>query len=171
MKELIAQIIGIIACITLIFSFQFKDNKKYFIAQLIGALLFSINYVMIGAYTGCVTNLINIFRSLVMVSTIKSVRKNGYYMLITAYTLSTIFTYEGWQSLLLLVSQVGGTTFMKTNNGKIIRIGQLLVISPLWLIYNIVEFSIGGIICEAFTMGSVIVSFMRYGVKNLDNKA
>lgn len=44
---------------------------------------------------------------------------------------------------------------------------RLLVLSPLWIFYDIVVHSYPGIVLELIAMGSVIVSFARYGVKEL----
>ena len=55
------------------------------------------------------------------------------------------------------------TLLMWGGNGKYIRYGQLFASSPSWLVHNIINFSLGGIIGEIFTMCSVIVSFIRFG--------
>ena len=66
-------------------------------------------------------------------------------------------------SILVGIAQLAGTVVMYISNGKIIRIVQNAYISPAWMVYNIYTISIGGILCEAFNMVSVVVSFIRYG--------
>ena len=39
--------------------------------------------------------------------------------------------------------------------------------SPPWLVYNIINFNIGGIICEIFCMLSVIYGMVRYDRKGV----
>jgi len=54
-------------------------------------------------------------------------------------------------------------------DSKRIRMANLFVNSPAWLIYDIYTVSYSGILCEIFTLISVIVSFFRYGMKDLDH--
>ena len=49
-----------------------------------------------------------------------------------------------------------------------IRLNRLCFASPCWIIYDILVGSVSGIACEAFSMGSVIVSLFRYGLAALD---
>lgn len=54
-------------------------------------------------------------------------------------------------------------SFQKNDSYYIRRYG--LINSPLWLIYNILTFSIGAIICEIFTLISVIIGICRFDRK------
>ena len=49
-------------------------------------------------------------------------------------------------------------------DGKIIRIGQASVVSPLWMTYNLIipVPSIGGVLTESINIASVIISLYRY---------
>ena len=44
----------------------------------------------------------------------------------------------------------------------------MFVNSPLWIIYDIIVGSWAGILDEIFSEGSMIISIVRYGWKNLD---
>ena len=74
-----------------------------------------------------------------------------------------------WIALILFTAQGGGTVAMWTHNGKTMRIAQLCLVSPMWIVNNIYYFSIGGILCEVFNMVSVIISFVRFGKTGYDN--
>jgi hypothetical protein len=37
--------------------------------------------------------------------------------------------------------------------------------SPLWLTYNVFVFSIGGILCEAFSLASLAIGIIRYDIR------
>ena len=71
-------------------------------------------------------------------------------------------------SIIALVAQLIGTFAMWSQNGKTIRVLQLAAVSPLWLIHNVFVFSIGGIICEVFNLGSIIVSIIRFGIDGFE---
>ena len=79
------------------------------------------------------------------------------------------FGEKWWIALILFAAQGGGTVAMWTHNGKTMRIAQLCLVSPMWIVNNIYYFSIGGILCEVFNMVSVIISFVRFGKTGYDN--
>jgi hypothetical protein len=55
-----------------------------------------------------------------------------------------------------------GTVCMWYGNDRTIRWGQLLGISPLWLINNtVISFSLGGILGECFSIISTIIYLIR----------
>ena len=72
--------------------------------------------------------------------------------------------------MLTLIAQVTSTFAMWTRDGKKIRISQLAVVSPLWLLYDLLipTPSIGGILCEVFNMASVVISFIRFKKTGFD---
>ena len=58
----IGQAVGLLAAAVMIFSFQFKENKKLFTAQVISTSLFTLHYMFLGlggdysAYSGMAQN-------------------------------------------------------------------------------------------------------------------
>lgn len=168
--ELTAQIIGILGTCAAFISFQLKENKKFFIMQAASGLMFALNFLLLGAPTGCVLNLINIYRGAVMAGG-KKLHKIPFLISIQAiYIIATVFTYTNIFSFIALIAQLIGTFAMWSQNGKTIRFLQLFCVSPLWLIHNIFVFSIGGIFCEVFNIGSIIISLIRFGAKGFDKE-
>lgn len=167
MTEIIAQVIGIVAAAISIGSFQFKNNKILFSLRAIASILFALNFFLIGAITAAILNAINILCMVLMLY-----GENHRYIIIPIslclmYTAAVVFTYEGILSILLLIAQLAFAISMWTADGLKIRIAQLFIASPIWLINNFVVFSIGGIITEVFAIVSVIVSIVRFGFKGL----
>ena len=158
------QIIGIVASVICILSFQMKDTKRLAIMQGISGLMFSVNFFILGSYTGAVLNVINFVRSACVASKRTKYDKLLFWGVNALYVLACIFTYGGWLSILVTAAQLVGTYAMWDRNGKKLRILQFFVVSPCWLTHNIVAFSIGGIITEAVNLGSVIVSVLRFGI-------
>lgn len=166
--EILAQIIGILGTCAAFISFQLKENKKFFILQATSGLMFALNFLLLGAPTGCVLNLINIYRGAVMAGG-KRLHKLPFLISIQAiYIIATVFTYTNIFSVIALTAQLIGTFAMWSGSGKTIRILQLFCVSPLWLVHNIFVFSIGGIVCEVFNIGSIIVSLIRFGKKGFE---
>lgn len=163
MTNLAAQIIGIVAMLFNILSFQCKKNKHLMLMLGAGSVLFSLNYILIGAYAGAGFNLINILRSIFVVN--KKTHNNKMFVSVCVlYMLTAAVTFENLWTLILLSSQFVATYVMWYKDGAVIRKLQTFYVSPIWLINNIfVSFTIGGIICEVFVIASALISFVRYG--------
>ncbi len=162
----LAQIISIAGMIISILSFQCKSTKKLCIMQACSGALFALSYVFFGDIAAAVCNGVNIFRGTLFGFAPKKYRTPICIGLICAYAGGTLFSmlyaHQGWFSLVLLLAQCTGTFMVWYNSGKILRILQLAVVSPIWLVNNIMCTSIGGILCECFTIISVIISMIRY---------
>lgn len=159
--EIVAQIIGIVGMTLNILSFQCKKNRNLFIMMGIGGVMWVLNYFLLGAIVGAAFNAINIARSFLAIKD-KTRTKLVFVIVVCLYIVTVIFTYESFVSILLLIAQIVGTYAMWFGDGKRIRTLQLCVVSPIWLLNNILVFTIGGIIAEVFTIASAIISFFRY---------
>lgn len=174
MKDIIAQVFGLAGLVIIVSSFQCKKNKNFFLMQGLGSLFFVVNFLLISAYTGAFFNLTNLVRGLLFSKTDKKVWKLA--SVIGLYTACVIFSvYLIWGqwfmigvSAVLYISLVVMTILMWLNDGKYIRYFQVAAQSPIWIVYNIFNFTIGGILCESFNMISTIVSFIRYGKDNFE---
>ena len=167
MQDTIAQILGIMAMAISVSAFQFKKNRSLFIVQGISCCLFFVHFFLLGAYTGAFLNILALIRSICL--SVKKLRHPVFEALVMlSFIIITVLTYEGWPSLLVLAAMLVGTATYWLNKAKLIRISQLAVISPCWLIYNVVNFSIGGIITESFNIISTIVSMIRYRKTGFD---
>lgn len=168
------QLIGYVGTACALISYQCKRNKNYFLFQTGCAIAFAIQFVLLRSWAGMLLNIFSIMRGVIFALGDKC-RKRGYLILIEAcFAFSCVlaclaFGEKWWIALILFAAQGGGTLAMWTRNGKVIRIAQLCLISPMWLINNIYYFSVGGILCEVFNMISVIVSFIRFGKTGYDN--
>lgn len=168
------QLIGYLGMAFAIISYQFKTNKMYFLMQTGCAISFSIQFALLNSWAGMFLNIFTIVRGLIFAAGDKC-RKKFYLIFIEAlFTLSFIlsvfvFNERWWLAFIVFVAQIGSTLVMWTRSGKKIRIAQLTFMSPLWFIYNAVNGSIGGVLCEIFNMTSVIVSFFRFRKTGYDN--
>lgn len=173
---IVAQIIGIIAMVANIVSYQFKKSSSIMLSQLIGSALFSVNYLMLNAPIGAILNFIGIFRALVYLNQHKIKLRKGY--LIAIFILFYVISYAcGFlvfqkeptlPNLIVEILPVIGmsaiTLGYSANNARRIRFLGL-VNSPCWLIYNVICFSVGGILCETFALISIITGFVRHDIK------
>ena len=167
-KEIIGQIFGIFGLLLFVLSFQCKNSRKLVLVQGIGGMMFFINFILIEAYGGALFNLTILVRGLLYA------KKDG--KLWKPVVVELMFTLAYVYSLILLngdVLQIVLTTLpyisllimsvlMWVENGKMIRYFQIGMLSPAWLIHNIFNFTLGGILAEVFNMISAIVSLVRF---------
>ncbi len=171
-KEIIAQIFGIFGLIMFVLSFQCKNSKKLVFVQGIGGMMFFINFLLIGAYGGALFNLTILVRGLLYTKKDKKIWKPALVeMLFTIAYVYSITLIKGDILQIILttlpyVSLLVMSIFMWNENGKLIRYFQVGALSPSWLIHNIFNFTLGGILAEIFNITSAIVSLVRFKNKN-----
>lgn len=169
MYELLAQAVGFVAAAVLILSFQCKSSRKLFFLQMCSNAIYVVHFLMLGAYSGCVSLLISCVRNLVFSGSRPWCWWKGWpWLLIAANLAATAATWQGIFSLLPCVGVVTVTLAGWTRNGKKVRLANLWISSPAWLIYDAYTHSWSGVLCESLSMGSVIISVLRYGWKALD---
>ena len=174
MIDIIAQALGIFGMLAAMISYQCKKNKNYFIFQGLSGAFFSAQFILIGAWAGLIFNAYNIVRALAYQSkkarSVVCVISLEILVVIAAAMSVFVFKEAWWLVSFTLIAQITGTFAMWTRDGKKIRISQLAVVSPLWLLYDLLipTPSIGGILCEVFNMASVIISFIRFKKTGFD---
>ena len=166
--DIFIQGIGFLGVIAFIVSYQIKSNRALYIFQLLGSLLFCIQFFMLGAYSGCLSMLLNILRYALLTkyNEWKWVqRKELAWAVCAAFAVVLIFTWAGPVTILTFLASSVSTIFYWTNNAKMIRGANLFCASPCWLMYDIYAGSWGGVLNEAITLTSIIVSVVRFGWK------
>ena len=174
--EITAQAFGIIGLVIIVYSFQCKQNKNFFLMQGIGSFMFFLNFIMIGAFAGAFFNLTNLVRGILLSKDDKKLWK--LIVCEALYTFCFVFSvflvkgdmFKIFISFLPYVTLIIMSVLMWKGNGKHIRVFQFFLMSPSWIIHNIFNFSLGGIICETFNMVSVVVAFIRYGKDGFENQ-
>ena len=177
---IIGQIVGLFAAALMILSFQFKENKKLFICQVISTALFSTHYLLIAlggsanAFAGMAQNIGGLFIRIVMLLQMrfKWAKSPITMSALCAYcAVMAALTYTGDPVCLLpTVGNIVVIGAMWTNDPDKIRIGQLSVTTPCWLVYNVFTWSISGIITESFNLVSICVYYVRQAVRKKKEK-
>ena len=175
--EIAAQAVGIAAMAFNILSYQQKTRTRAIGFQFFGSALFAANYFMLGAMVGGILNLVGTIRAIVFINKEKlQAQRLPWLVGFTAvYLLSYILTFTVFGKELTLFNMIveflpviGMTattiSFRLTDAKSIRRYG--LISSPSWLVYNIVNFSIGAICCEVLSLGSILIGMLRLDRKN-----
>ena len=170
MYAVLTQLIGWCGTALYIASFQFKSSRKMAFCAVLGALSYVIHYFMLGAYAGSISLFVSMFGNFfVACAGSKWADWKGWPAVFTfCYAFSTYFTWQGPLSLLPGFISALKTGVYFTRNGKVIRLTCLCIVSPGWMVYNVITGSWSGLVCELFVSGSILVSILRYGLKALD---
>lgn len=175
-RDLIAQGLGLVAMAFNILSYQQKTRGRAIAFQLMGASLFAVNFWLLGAMMGCILNLISAFRAIVFLNRDRLRANHPAWLLgfILTFLLSygMTFTVLGKAptavnlivEFLPVIGMTATTLSFRMQSAKAIRRFGL-VSSPSWLVYNIAVFSLGAIICEVLSLGSIFI-----GIRRLDRE-
>ena len=163
------QVLGIIAMALTILSMQFRSNRHLFLCQELSGTMFAISFYLLGAWGGMLMNIFSVIRPELLRR--EKIAKSKWTLAALLIMLSLCLAHlalcstEKWYLLAAVgAAQAAGTYFMWTQNGKIIRIGQVCCVSPLWITYNCLlpVPSIGGIVTEAINIISIGIALFRY---------
>ena len=167
---MLAQIIGWIGTIVNTISFQAKNTIHMILMQASAGIIFGIHYILLGAPTAGLTQFI-FSANIILLSFNTDDWKNwkGWKWVISGVVLAIFaFTWSGPIGLIPCGCSIIATFVNWSRNGKTIRLWRLIVLSPLWIFYDILVHSWPGIVLELIAMSSALISIFRYGLKNLD---
>ncbi len=171
---IVAQIFGILGMAANILSYQCRHRKEVLRCQFFGSFLFAINMYLLDAMMGCLLNAVGIFRTV----TYSYVKKpshirlaNGLFLALYVLAYVSDFTWIGLepttQNLILealpLVAMFA-ITFACSRSAKVIR-RTVFISSPLWLVYDAIGLSLGGVICEVISIVSAVIGTVRYDIR------
>ncbi|HBN82826.1 MAG TPA: hypothetical protein DDZ89_03180 [Clostridiales bacterium] len=172
MKEIIAQIIGVIALTMAIISFQNNTKKGIIIFQLLAGSIFAIHFALLGAYTGAALNAVSVVRNLIFYQKEKHqwAKHIGWLFFFMAVSVVIgILTWDGIFSLFPTLGMVLGSVGFWVDNPTYVR-RITFPVSPLWITYNIATRSYAGIITELFVMTSIIIGMIRFDKKKEESE-
>ena len=163
MIEIIGQVIGFVAMAIIVFSYQQRSHKNILAFQMVSGLLFTVHFLLIGAYTGCVSNLIGALRSLIYANRGKNKFtdfKLWPVIFSVIFTVSGVLTWDNIFSLFPIVAMIMSSVVLWIDSPKINR-ALSIPTSACWLVYNIPSGSISGVATEIFVLSSIVIGMIR----------
>jgi hypothetical protein len=172
-----AQIVGVVAMTVAFISFQQKSPKGILVLQMVSSTLWTVHFFLLGAYTGCIMNIVAIGRNAVFAQRDKKKWADhvGWVygivgICILVYVLN--FTVFGLKrstgnmiiELLPILSTALSTVGLRKEKASHVRLYCLLC-SPMWLVYNIYNVALGAIATEITNMISLIIAIFRLDIK------
>ena len=166
MKDVIAQVLGILALLAMVLSYQQKERKRLLWFQLVSNAIYGVHYYLIGAVTMVAMSGINIARSFVFSKNdTKWGRSRIWLYLFLAITLvSGIWTWEGPLSLLVMAATLLLIVALYSENLAFMR-KVFLILPFLYIAYNVVKRSWGGIGNDVFCLVSALIAIWRFDIK------
>ena len=160
---IVAQIIGFIAFFFLLIAYHRKDKKTILGNMIISNILNLIHYLLLNAFSGCVTKLLAIFRDYFIILKEKHPKlSNIIYLIlfIIVYVIATIFAYNNILSILPLLAAM--IYIICIWNGNEIKIKKAAFFCYfLWLVYNIFVLSISGIVSNIISILSTFIAILN----------
>lgn len=160
---------GYAALLFVILSFQKNKRSALLLIMLAGLLLFTVHYILLGAWTGALMNLIE--AGVVFIAYKKDTSKWAehpawLYGFIGLYIIFGVVSFKAPVDVLPIVAQAFGAIAVWQTNARAIRF-LMLVPRPLWFTYNLVVGSQAGIVAEIFIGASVLIGIARFDIAPL----
>lgn len=160
---IISQIFVVMAMLSLGSSYLVKDKKIIMILCIICSLFYGVQYLLLGAISGMLMNLVGIIRDIWFYINAKNNKKNNIivlFVLIIISILFSIYSFNGIFSIIPLVATILFTYSVWQDNNKIYRY-LAIPISILWIIYNVYIYSVFAIISECILLIIKIIGVIK----------
>ena len=166
----ISQVAWFIAFILSLIAYHRKKKSTIFQTMMVANILDIIHYILLGAYSGCITKIIALVRNEIIIVKEKNKKFNNNIVLIALfiiYLVSGILTYKNIYSILPIFAAMIYLYFVW--NGNELKVKKCAFYCYfLWLIYNICVFSIAGITSNIV---SIISTFIAVYNEKMGNKS
>lgn len=162
MKEFLIQMIGVAGIVCSVLSFQCKKHGKILFFRTMNELLFGIQYICLGAYTGAAMNAVGCVRNTLFSAQVKRGKSTTLSRILFSvlFIAFSIVTWSGLKSLLVGVAKVVSTFAYGCRNTVLMRY-MILLTSAAWLTYNLLAGSAAGVINEALNIVSILIALVR----------
>ena len=157
---------GAMGLILSIIAFQFKKHKHIVLLKLSSELTFSIQYILLGAWTGAVLDFISVIRNFLFYRFVKKgISTTPVILVFGAFVIATgFFTFDGIISLLPIGSKLLTTVSYGMKKEKWLRL-ITLPSCVLWIIYNLFVGSYAGALTDGITLASILIAIYKFDIK------
>lgn len=164
--DIVIQAIGFLGLLVNILAFQFKKHNHIVYGKMTSELLFSIQYIFLGAWTAAVLDFISVIRNLLFCKLVKkNISTTPVIVVFGLFVIGTgIFTFDGLGSLLPIAAKLLTTVSYGMKNERLLR----LITLPsciMWAIYNLAVGSVAGAIADSLTLGSLLIAIYKFDIK------
>jgi hypothetical protein len=169
--NIIAQLFGIGAMVSLFLIYQQKSRKKLIATKLSADIFWVAHYFCLGATAGMIPNFVGIFRELIFIN-----RKTKKWASIILWPILFILinwalglrTFDSWFNFLPITASTFVTVSLWIDNPRLTKLISI-PISVAFLVYDIFVGSYIGIINESIAISSIILYFIKSKFKKGDS--
>ena len=158
----IGQFLGIVAVILGFVSFQMKTPKGILVFQIIIAFVFSLHYLLIGAYTAVALNFLSAVQSIFYYIRNKKGSRSLVVpiVFVCLMIVASILTFTDWRSAIIMVGVVACSVSLALSDAQLIR-KAMFIKSPICLLYNALVLSVGGVVYECVVLLSSAIGLIK----------
>ena len=160
-----ANIVGVIAVIVFVLSYQQKTRRGIVVCNVISRGLYVLQYLLLFAFEGAVLDILGMIASILaqqkdspfIKKHLKAVMISVNFVIVAA----GILLYKNPFSLLPMFGVLLHTGAFWLTKERNIRIVSFLG-SPFWLVYNLYSYAYGSAVGDVMTMVSIVTAMIRY---------
>ncbi len=158
--------LGVLGIATTVMIFQQKERKPLLYWKLATDFIWLLHYLLLGAYSACVTTAVSIFRSAVFLHADRKWAQSPawLYIFLGASLGLTLLVWQDMYSLLTLTGSFLSIIAYWMKNPRITRFLSVPSAACI-LVYNIAYHSREGVLCDTFLIISAIVGIVRYDIR------
>ena len=163
--EVAGHVVGAIGVLLTFVSYQMHDKRKLIFVQTLATFLMSVQYILIGAVSGCFLNVVCIVRNIFFYNRDggKKFFSYGFYPILFAVMIAivSLFSWEGAHTLFLTSALAANTVIMGYSSPQTLR-KSVLVTCSMIIVYNVIEHSYSGIVNESVSIVSALIGIVLY---------
>lgn len=176
MPPIVPQIIGILAVISFLLSYQQKKRRNIILLNTVSRVLYILQYLLLGAYAGAVLDVLG------AVSSLLAARKHKGFIArhtkAVLFSMNAVIVLAGLAicilnrnplDLLPIAGVLLHTSAFWISDERIIRRVSLLG-SPFWLVYNFASRAYGSAVGDLLTMVSIVTAMIKYRKQNTEKE-
>ena len=159
----IVQLIGFIGLALGVLAFQFKQHRHIVLCKMSSEVVFSLQYLMLGAWTAALLDFTSATRNLLFCALVKKGRSTAplIYIFGAFVVIVGIVTFDGPISLMLIAAKLLTTISYGMKNERLLRY-ITLPSCILWSIYNLYIGSLGGAIGDCLNLISLVTAMCKF---------
>ncbi len=164
-----AHILGVLAVVTFLMSFQFKTRKNIILVNVTSRMFYILQYILLGAFEGAILDFMGFVLSFFAGQKGKGFVAKHFKVIIVGINVLLLLTglalYENVFSLFAILGIIFEITAMWLTKEKNIRILSLFA-APFWLAYNLANSAYGSVVGNVFVMISIGIAMARLDFNN-----
>ncbi len=170
---IIPQVLGILAVVTFLASYQQKKRQNIILLNVISRVLYILQYCLLGAFSGAVLDVLGAVSSVIAQkknTPFIGTHKKAIWLTINVLTVAAgLLLYENVFSLLPIAGVLLHTGAFWLDDEKQIRRVSLAG-SPFWFVYNFKSRAYGSAAGDILTIASILIAMVRYRKQSVKEK-